>query len=86
MIFNDYRKYKIEHETVCTQCKHYPLCQTIGIWSEKMHLICDNYTFGTSMGKQGCNQCLLRNTRYRPKEDKEYKPCFKCKFFELMVK
>ncbi len=86
MIFKDHRKFKIEHETVCTQCRHYKLCMSINIWLHSMQTICDNYTFGTSDGKPGCDQCLLRHTRYRPKEDKEYKPCFKCKFFELDVK
>lgn len=85
MIFKDYRKFKIEHETVCSQCIHWELCKEINIWSHQMDIICDNYKFGTSMGKQGCDQCLLRHTRYQPKEDPEYKPCFKCTFFKLAI-
>ena len=84
-IFDDLRKIKIEHETICSQCVHFEICNVVNIWrhTSTMESICDNYNFGTSEGKSGCDQCVLRYTRYRPKEDSEYLPCFKCKYFKL---
>ena len=82
-VFDDLRKHKIEHETVCSQCIHFEICNASNIWSNMnaMEKICKNYLFGTSQGNSSCDQCTLRFTRYRPKEDSEYIPCFMCKFF-----
>ena len=43
-IFEDLRKHKIEHETVCNQCKHFDICNAVNIWSHTdiMDKICEN--------------------------------------------
>jgi len=70
-------KVDVSVEDECHKCIHWPVC------NRDMESFCLNFNFGTTQGQIGsCDRCIHRFTRW----DKDRMPCFKCQYFEPLVK
>lgn len=63
----------VERDDRCCQCTHAFVCK------HEMEALCENFNWGTSEGRGGCDHCLHKYTRYA---NKDSIPCFSCLLFE----
>lgn len=62
----------VDHEHDCRYCIHNFVCK------RTMEDLCENFDWGTSEGRGGCDHCLHKYTRY----NRDKIPCFSCSMYE----